>query len=139
MGSDNRRTRVVRYTMAVVAIGFGLMTLKAGGSVLFGSEEARRAAGDYVPFVVWFNFTAGFAYVAAGAGLAMKWGWARWLAALVAAGSAITYAAFGVHILAGGAFEMRTVVAMAIRTALWVVIALLAFGLSVARGPALEG
>ncbi len=27
---------------------------------------ARVAAGNFVPFVVWFNFLAGFVYVAAG-------------------------------------------------------------------------
>jgi len=28
--------------------------LRSGGAVLF-EAEARQAAGDYVPFVVWFN------------------------------------------------------------------------------------
>ena len=44
---------------SIVAIVFGLMTIISGGSVLF-IESARRAAGDYVPFVLWFNFLAGF-------------------------------------------------------------------------------
>lgn len=50
---------------AAFAVGFGLLTIKSGGSVLLGGETAR-SAGNYVPFVVWFNFIAAFAYVAAG-------------------------------------------------------------------------
>tara|TARA_R110002110_G_scaffold239506_1_gene455438 strand:- start:59 stop:493 length:435 start_codon:yes stop_codon:yes gene_type:complete len=39
-----------------------------------------RSAGHYGPFVVWFNFLAGFAYVVAGFGL---WFRRRWAAGLV--------------------------------------------------------
>ncbi|MFP5405340.1 MAG: hypothetical protein ACLGHY_03010, partial [Gammaproteobacteria bacterium] len=87
---------------SVVAVVFGLMTIRAGGSVLFGSEEARRAAGAWVGFVVWFNFLAGFAYVAAGAGLWARRRWAALLAFLIAAGTLVTFAAFGIHVAAGG-------------------------------------
>jgi hypothetical protein len=44
---------------AVVAVLFGAATVTSGGNVLFGSGAA--AAGSYVPFVVGFNFLAGFA------------------------------------------------------------------------------
>ena len=37
--------------------------------MLFGGEAARAAAGQFMPFVLWFNFIAGFAYVVAGVGL----------------------------------------------------------------------
>ena len=36
--------------------------------MLFGDAVARGSAGNYVPFVLWFNFLAGFAYKIAGAG-----------------------------------------------------------------------
>ena len=65
---------------AAVAVAFGLLTLMEGGTVLFGSEAARRGAGHYVPFVLWFNFLAGFVYVVAGAGLWAHRRWAVWLA-----------------------------------------------------------
>lgn len=123
MTQETTRARLIRYGLAVIAAVFGIMTIKSGGEVLFGSEEARRAAGDWVPFVVWFNFVAGFAYVAAGVGLARATGWARWLAVLIAASSALVYLAFGAYALTGGAFETRTVVAMGIRTGLWTAIA----------------
>ena len=107
---------------AAVAVAFGLLTIKEGGTVLFGSEAARLAAGQYVPFVLWFNFLAGFVYVVAGAGLWAHRRWAVWLALSVALGTAAVFAAFGIHILFGGAFEMRTLTAMILRTAVWAVI-----------------
>ncbi|HEX6632801.1 MAG TPA: hypothetical protein VF038_02470 [Usitatibacter sp.] len=112
---------------SIVAVVFGLLTIKEGGSVLFGGEEARRAAGAYVPFVLWFNFLAGFAYVAAGIGL---WGRHRWAAALafaIAGGTLLTYLMFGVHVATGGAYEKRTVFAMALRSAVWVAISIAAY------------
>ncbi len=57
------------WLISLVAIGFGLLTIKEGGTVLFGDEVASAAAGSYVPFVLWFNFLAGFSYAVAGAGL----------------------------------------------------------------------
>lgn len=110
-------------SLSIVAILFGLMTIKEGGAVLLGNETAVAAAGNYVPFVLWFNFLSGFAYIAAGVGLWLQKRWAVWLAVAIAAGIALTFAAFGMHINSGGAYEQRTVVAMSIRTAVWFVIA----------------
>lgn len=109
--------------VAVAALVFGLLTLKSGGGVLF-FEAPRLAAGDYVSFVVWFNFLAGFAYVGAAIGL---WRWERWAArtaAVVAILTLAVFAAFGLHILGGGAFEMRTVGAMTLRLVVWTAIAI---------------
>lgn len=105
---------------ATVAVLFGLITLRSGGLVLFGPAAARAAAGDYVPFVLWFNFGAGFAYIASGIGLFLRRRWGVALALGIAAATALVYAAFGVHIATGGAFEPRTVGAMAVRLAAWV-------------------
>ena len=109
--------------VSIFAISFGLLTLKEGGSVLFFEGAAREAAGSYVPFVLWFNFSAGFAYIAAGIGL---WGMKRWsayLAVIIAVSTLIVFTAFGVHVLQGGAFEMRTVIAMTLRSSIWLAIA----------------
>ena len=109
--------------LAIVAILFGLMTIKEGGAVLLGNEEAVAAAGNYVPFVLWFNFLSGFAYIAAGVGLWLQQRWAVWLAIAIAAAIMITFTAFGMHINSGGAYEQRTLIAMSMRTAVWFVIA----------------
>lgn len=104
--------------IAIGAMAFGLMTLKEGGSVLFIDGAARAAAGAYVPWVLWFNFLAGFAYVVAGVGLWRQQRWAAWLALAIAVATALIFAAFGVHVLGGGAYEQRTVLALALRTLL---------------------
>lgn len=120
------RRRWMRAT-SLVAVAFGLLTLKEGGTVLFGGPQARAAAGQVVPFVLWFNFAAGFAYVAAGVGLWMQRRWALWLAVVIAASTAMTFAASGVHVLGGGAHETRTVVAMTLRTLVWAALAAVAW------------
>lgn len=112
--------------LGVVGIVFGLVTIREGGAVIFGDGVARLAAGDYVPFVVWFNFMAGFAYVAAGLGLVLRRGWAALLALAIAVATITVFAAFGVHVLGGGAYEMRTVFAMILRSVVWCAIALVA-------------
>lgn len=123
--APRQRDRVLR-AMAAVAVAFGLLTIASGGSTLFGGDAARQSAGAYVPFVLWFNFAAGFAYVAAGAGLWWERRWAVPLAFAIAAATLLVFAAFGVHVARGGAYEMRTVAAMTLRSVLWVAIAWMA-------------
>lgn len=115
------------WAISLIAVGFGLLTIKEGGMVLFGGEAARAAAGNYVPFVLWFNFLAGFAYVIVGAGLWMQQRWAAWLALAIVAATALTFAAFGAHVYFAGAYEPRTVIAMSLRTLVWAVIAAIAW------------
>ncbi len=110
---------------AVVAVVFGVATIRAGGGVLFGN--GAQAAGKVVGFVLWFNFLAGFAYVAAGAGLWLRRRWSAQLALTIAAATVLVFAAFGIHVADGGAFEMRTVWAMTLRSIVWILIAILAF------------
>lgn len=124
------------WLISLLAIGFGLLTLWEGGVVLFVDGAARQAAGHYVPFVLWFNFLAGFAYVVAGVGLWMRRRWAMWLAIAIAAATALVFLAFGVHVILGGAWERRTVVAMTLRTLVWAGIAAVARRRSAANAPA---
>ena len=131
--SSEYRFRLMRAA-ALVAVVFGIATIRAGGGVLFGGGAA--AAGKVVGFVVWFNFLAGFAYVAAGLALWMRWRWAAVLAALIAAGTLLVFAAFGVHVAVGGAFETRTVWAMTLRSLVWTLIAVLALRAPPRRGAA---
>lgn len=113
--------------ISLVAVGFGLLTIKEGGTALFGGEVARAAAGNYVPFVLWFNFMAGFAYIVAGIGLWLQQRWAVWLAVSIATATAFTFAAFGAHIFIGGLYEKRTVIAMSMRMVVWATIAAIAW------------
>ncbi len=115
------------WLVTVIAVLFGLLTLKSGGSVIFVDGADRQAAGNYVPFVVWFNFLAGFVYIVAGIGLWMQKQWAAKLAALIAAMTLIIYAILGLYILGGGLYELRTIIAMSLRSIVWVFIAMYAY------------
>lgn len=114
-----------RWALAVAVFAgvFGLLSLKSGGEVLFVDGAGRAAAGNYLPFVVWFNFLAGFAYIAGAAGLALWRSWIRPLAFVIAVLTMAVFIAFGVHILMDGAYEARTVGAMILRSLLWLGIA----------------
>jgi hypothetical protein len=128
--------RAALRAAAVIAVLFGAATVASGGNVLFGTGAA--AAGRTVPFIVWFNFLAGFAYVVAGVGLWREQPWAPRLALALAVLSAAAFGALAWHIAAGGAFENRTLGAMTVRTLLWAAIATLAFATFpvLRRGPA---
>ena len=112
--------------LAIMAIAFGAVTVYSGGQALFGSPEARAAVGNAVPLVLWFNFFAGFVYILAGAGLLRRRPWALYAALVLASTTALIAAAFGVHVLSGGAFEMRTIGALAIRLLFWIVVSVVA-------------
>ncbi len=116
---QKQTVRIILTAVAVIVLLFGVMTLLSGGKVLFGGEAARQQAGNYVPFVLWFNFLAGFAYIAAGIGLILMRPWAARLALAIAGATALVFMALGVHMLSGAPFESRTVAAMTLRTGLW--------------------
>jgi hypothetical protein len=116
-----KQDRLLRITGGV-AIAFGLLTVVSGGTTLFGTLEM----GAVVLFVLWFNTLAGLAYVVAGLSLWQGRRWAYPLSLAIFAATLLVFVAFGLHVAQGGAFEMRTVYAMALRSAVWGAIALVA-------------
>ncbi len=92
--------------------------------MLFGGPVARAAAGNVVPFVLWFNFGAGFLYVLAGLATLFQRRGAVWIARAVALSTMLVFAAFGMHVLSGSTYEPRTLVAMTFRSGFWVAQAL---------------
>lgn len=107
---------------AIVAVVFGLLSIASGGKALFGGAEM----GAVVPYVLWFNFLAGFAYVLAGIGLWLGSRWAPMLALAVALATAGVFLAFLLHVWRGGPWMGRTMGAMGLRTGVWAVIAAIA-------------
>jgi len=126
------------WIAAGVAIGFGALTIVSGGLALFGGPAAQSAAGNAVPFVLWFNFLSGFVYVVAGAGIALRKPWGATLAMPLALAILAVFALLGWHIYRGGAYEMRTVGAMVLRAAVWIAISLFLVRLHRASSPRLE-
>ncbi len=114
------------WAAAGVSVVFGILTILSGGAVLFGGAAAQAAAGDAVPFILWFNFLSGFLYVIAGVGIAMGRSWSAKLSIVLALAIGLVFALFGLYISQGGSFEMRTVGAMTLRLVVWVAIAVVA-------------
>ena len=108
---------------AVVAIAFGALTVVSGGMALFSGMDM----GAVVPVVLWFNFLAGFPYIAAGLALWFKARRAWWLCAAILVATLIVVAFFALHIAQGGAFEPRTVGALLLRAIVWAAIAIIAY------------
>ena len=106
-------------TAAIVAVVFGALTIMSGVRALFGEADM----GAVVPFVLWFNFLAGFAYVAAGLGLWLRLPWAAPLAIAIVAATSLVFIAFLFHAIRGQPWEGRTMGAMIFRTLVWIWIA----------------
>jgi hypothetical protein len=128
-----RKRPVWVWVTAIIAVVFGVMTIKSGGSALFINGEARLAAGNYIDFILWFNFFAGFFYIAAGIGIWLKKTWAPTVAITIAVLTLLVFGAFGVHILNGGEYEQRTVIGMSLRTLVWAAIATASWSLLLGR------
>ena len=122
---EPKRSRWIS-ALALVAVLFGLLTLVSGGATLFNAQT-QQAAGNYVPFVLWFNFLAGFAYVIAGVGLWKSQRWSQWLSFAIAIVTLVMFGLFGFQVMNGGLFEMRTVGAMSLRAIVWIVISAVAY------------
>jgi hypothetical protein len=112
--------------VAIAAVLFGALTLWSGGRALFGGTVARAEVGNAVGFVLWFNFLCGIFYVLAGIGLFLWKRWAAPMSAGITIATLIVFVAFGWHVAMGGAFEMRTVWAMTLRSGVWIAIAIAA-------------
>jgi hypothetical protein len=106
-----------------LAVAFGLLTVVSGGTALFGAVDM----GAVVPFVLWFNFVAGLAYIAGGILLWRGHTLAFPVALAILFATAAVFAAFLWRVAAGGAFEMRTLGAMTLRTAFWAAMAWVAW------------
>lgn len=110
-------------TAAAVAVIFGALTIVSGGRALFGGADM----GAVVPYVLWFNFLAGFAYVAAGVALWRGFGWGPGLSYAIVLATGAVLLAFLWHVWQGRPYEARTMGAMLLRFVVWVGIALVAW------------
>ena len=117
------KTSLTLRIFAGIAVLFGILTINSGGQVLFGDEATRANTGQVIAFVLWFNFCAGFAYVLAGIGLWFGMRWASLVAIVLAITTALLAVGLLVYIFLGGGYEMRTLVAMALRLGFLVVLA----------------
>lgn len=127
------------WIVSLVAIAFGLLTLKEGGLTLFGPSQYAEAAGQYVPFVLWFNFIAGFFYILAGVYIFCQHRVGAVLSMLIALLTVGVFAAFAVHIALDGSYEQRTLIAMSVRSLVWIIIAVFVYRKLMGHGDGIIG
>ena len=106
------------------AIAFGALTVVSGGLALFGGSAVQGAVGDAVPFVLWFNASAGFAYVLGGLALLRGHPAARALAWGIGLATLAVFALFLLQVRASTPYEPRTMGAMILRSGFWLGLAL---------------
>lgn len=114
--------KAIEKSLGIAAVVFGLLTVLSGGMALFGGQRGAEMAGNAVPFVLWFNFLAGFVYVAAGAAIWLHHRLARSLATGIALATLLVFAAFWIAVALGVPYEVRTIGAMTLRAGFWVAV-----------------
>ncbi|RLA65511.1 MAG: hypothetical protein DRQ88_09210 [Epsilonproteobacteria bacterium] len=124
MREMKKNNMLITTILSILAIGFGILTIKSGGFALFGGEAGKQFAGNYVPFVLWFNFCAGFFYIITGIGIFLKKNWSVYFAMTLALSTVLVFVAFGITIFFNNPYEMRTVGAMTFRTIFWIVLSI---------------
>jgi hypothetical protein len=120
------QANLVLRACASAGVLFGLLSIAAAGAGLFGGAEHQARLGATVGFVLWFNFLAGFAYVAVALGLWWRRSWSIVWSWVIVDATALVFMLFAVHVLMGGAYEWRTVAAMSFRLLFWLLVAWLA-------------
>lgn len=127
MNPQSNSRPIILWVVAIIALIFGALTLKSAFLVLFTTGTFHQEAGNYVPFVVWFNGFAGIFYLIAGFGLFTQRKWVTKLSMTMALATLLVFILFGLHIINGGLYEQQTIAAMSVRSGVWILISLLAW------------
>lgn len=111
---------------ACVLLLFGLVTIFAGGSVILDLFGMREKEGNFVLFVVWANFIAGYLYLIAAYGFFKRKAWTSMMLSAATWILIVAFAGLLIHIQNGGIYENKTIVAMIFRTTLTIVLLIVA-------------
>ncbi len=119
--------KTVRNTLAVVLLIFGLLTLFLSSSIILDLFNIREKEGNYVPFIVWTNFSCSILYLISVYGLLKIKKWTALLLALASMLLVIAFIALKIYIGNGGIYETKTVGAMIFRAVLTIVFSVTAY------------
>jgi uncharacterized protein YacL len=115
---------IYKKIAALVAVVFSLLTIVEGAQVLLGITQP-----DYVvhtPLLI-YNVVMGFVGLLVGVVLWINHGWSLRLTTMVVGAHIIVLLIVGVIYLSGVAIALHSVNAMAIRSAIWAAITLVAW------------
>lgn len=123
-----KKHKIFKYVIAIVLIVFALVTIFMSSSVLFDWFGIRAKEGNFVPFIVKTNLTAGFLYLIVAYGYIQHKRWAFWAMLTVALLLVYAFALFYLHMHSGGLYENRTIGAMIFRIVLTLILAGFMYG-----------
>lgn len=116
-----------KYIPALIIGAFGALTVFLSGSVIFDLFGIRAKEGNYVPFIVWTNFFASLAYLAAAYGFITQQKWTFKLLLTVVVVLLAAFIGLQMHISGGGIYEEKTVKAMMFRMTVTAVMTAIAY------------
>ncbi|CAN5625571.1 hypothetical protein BH10BAC5_BH10BAC5_03230 [soil metagenome] len=119
--------KILRYSSAVILLGFGLLTLFLSTSIILDLFDLRIKEGNYVLFVVWSNFISSILYLLSAYGFMKSKKWTIYLLGIASIILIVAFISLKIYISNGGVYETRTVGAMIFRTSLTVALALAVF------------
>lgn len=117
---------LAKYLPAAVLTIFGFMTLYLTSSIIFDLFGMREKQGDYVDFIIWVNFFCGLVYVASAYGFIKSKEWTFKILGLAFLILIITAISYYFYVSNGGIHKEVTYKALAFRTTLTAVFALVA-------------
>lgn len=110
-----KKDKIAKYVIAVILIAFALITIFMSSSVLFDWFGIRAKEGNYVPFIVKTNLTAGFLYLIAAYGFIKSSTWSFWAMLSIVLLLFYAFTLLFIHMHSGGPYENKTVGAMIFR------------------------
>lgn len=110
-----KKNKVVKYVIAIIIVAFALVTLFMSSAVLFDWFGIRAKQGNFVPFIVKTNLTAGVLYLLVLYGFLKSEKWAFWVMLTAALILLYAFGLFYIHIHTGGLYENKTIAAMIFR------------------------
>lgn len=111
------KTIILRSSAVLITL-FALVTLFMSTSVLFDLFGIREKEGNYVLFVVFSNFIAGFFYLIAAYGLFTEKKWTTKLILITTVILIVSFVGLLIHANTGGIYEQKTITAMISRIAI---------------------
>ncbi|MCG9970901.1 hypothetical protein [Christiangramia crocea] len=117
--------------LGLSALLFGVITLFASSSVLFNITTILQKNGNYPSFILWMNLLSSPLYLMAAVGLKLSKVWALHLLVAILTMLFISLTYFILLIKNNEAYELETLMALAIRIALTSTLAYFAFNTTI--------
>lgn len=122
--------KIFPYTIALVLLAFGLLTLFLSSSIIFDLFGIRAKEGNYVLFVVVSNFICSILYLSSAYGIIKNRSWTPKVLSISVVILLISFIGLSVYIYLGGIYETKTIGANIFRISLTLLFAGAAYLLS---------